>query len=123
MEFEVYRVRTEGKLLPRHVMWSTKVRGDLYVGEEYVTELKRAVRVATVKAGQGFACKGLIPPLFDIMLVSAKPDWWTMTGWERIPSDHMVEPRAFQQSWILIPGRQGPVMVRPSSVFRLTTTP
>ena len=34
MEFEVYRCRREGKLLPRHVMWSTKVRGDLYVVEQ-----------------------------------------------------------------------------------------
>ena len=35
--------RHEGRLLPRHVMWSTKVRGDLFITEETDRELHRLV--------------------------------------------------------------------------------
>jgi len=103
MEFDVYRVRREGMLLPRHVIWSTRVRGDLYVTEAYDEELKRTVRVATVKAGEGFEQKDLVLPLLDVTLISAKPDWWTMTGWERIASSTAAASRAAMQSWILVP--------------------
>ena len=33
MQFEVFRLRKEGKLLPHHLRWSGAVRGDLYVQE------------------------------------------------------------------------------------------
>jgi hypothetical protein len=104
MEFDVYRVRRDGNLLPRHVMWSNRVRGDLYVIEVHDDELKRTVKVAKVIAPDaGTADPGLVPPLLDATLVSAKPDWWTMTGWERIANSDKVSPQAFQQSWILVP--------------------
>lgn len=47
--FDVFKCRREGRLLPRHVMWSTKVRGDLYVTEQRDEELFRTVRVATIR--------------------------------------------------------------------------
>lgn len=100
MEFEVFLRRREGRLLPRHVMWSTKVRGDLFITEEHDRELQRTVRTAVVR-NRGFQV--VAGPLHDVVIVSAKPDWWTMTGWERVAASQHVEPCAFQQSWILIP--------------------
>lgn len=100
MQFEVFLCRREGRLLPRHVMWSTKVRGDLFVTEEHDRELHRLVRTAVVRDGH---FKILAGPLLDVVILSAKPDWWTMTGWERVAASQHVEAAAFQQSWILIP--------------------
>ena len=99
MEFVVYRCRREGAVLPRHVMWSTKVRGDLYITEERDAELHRTTRVARVRS-EG---SELVEPLRDVMVVSAKPDWWTLTGWERIDSGSLGSVRTFQQSWVMIP--------------------
>lgn len=101
MEFVGYRCRNEGRLLPRHVLWSGRVQGHLYVREQYDPELSRHVRVATLEAGDGH--KLVLGPLLDAVLVSCKPDWWTMTGWERVDSSTTVAPRAYQQSWILQP--------------------
>lgn len=99
MQFEVFPIRRAGKLLPRHVMWTGKVIGDLFVTEVRDPELQRHVRCAVVKDR---VCD-LLPPLLDVVLVGAKPDWWTMTGWERSP-DGIGQPTcAYQQSWILIP--------------------
>lgn len=69
--------------------------------EQYDPELLRHVRVATLEAGEGR--KLVLGPLLDAVLVSCKPDWWTMTGWERVDSATTVAPRAYQQSWILQP--------------------
>ena len=100
MEFEAYPIRKEGRVMPRHVMWAGKARGDLWITEEYDAELKRHTRVAMLKGPGG---KVLLPPLVDAAVVSAKPDWWTMTGWERHTEDFGCGPKAFVQSWILIP--------------------
>lgn len=101
MEFVGYRCRNEGRLLPRHVLWSGRVQGHLYVREQYDPELSRHVRVATLEAGE--SRKLVLGPLLDAVLVSCKPDWWTITGWERVDSTTTVAPRAYQQSWILQP--------------------
>lgn len=100
MLFAVYPVRKEGKLLPRHVLWAGELRGDLYVSEVYDEELSRHARVAVLKGEAGNA---LLPPLFDAVLVSAKPDWWTMTGWERVDDSRGAGSKACAQSWILVP--------------------
>lgn len=100
MEFDVFRCRNEGQLLPRHVMWSTKVRGELYVTEERDDELHRTVRVAMIKDQTRNL---LIEPLRDVVVVGAKPDWWTLTGWERPAATATSRQRAFQQSWVMIP--------------------
>ncbi len=83
-------------------MWSGKVTGDLYVREEHDDELHRTVKIARLVQGDG-SMKDLLNPLIDAVLVTAKPDWYTMTGWERCVDVSSVTSRAFQQSWILIP--------------------
>ena len=101
MEFVVWKCRHEGRLLPRHVMWSGRAQGELFVRERYDAELSRHIRVATLEAGDGH--KVVLGPLLDAMLVSCKPDWWTLTGWERVDTTVLAPGRAFQQSWILQP--------------------
>ena len=100
MEFEAYPIRKEGRVMPRHVMWAGKVRGDLWVTEEYDQELKRHTRVAKLKGSTG---QLLLPALIDAAVISAKPDWWTITGLERTGEDFGCGVRAYAQSWILIP--------------------
>ena len=59
----------------------------------------RHVRCALVKDG----LQELLPVLLDVVLVAAKPDWWTMTDWERC-SDALGQPTcAYQKSGLLIP--------------------
>jgi hypothetical protein len=101
MEFEAIPLRKEGKLLPHHIRWAGAVRGDLYVKEEHDQELSRVTRKATIVDPRGH--KVLLKPLHDVVLLSAKPDWWTVTGWERSIDDTTGHSRAYQQSWILIP--------------------
>ena len=101
MEFVGFKCRQEGRLLPRHVMWAGRTQGDLHVREQYDSELSRHVRVATLEVGD--AHKVVLGPLFDAVLVSCKPDWWTLTGWERVEASSWSPGRAFQQSWILQP--------------------
>lgn len=101
MEFVGWKCRHEGRLLPRHVMWSGRAQGELFVRERYDAELSRHIRVATLEAGDSH--KVVLGPLLDAMLVSCKPDWWTLTGWERVDTTVLAPGRAFQQSWILQP--------------------
>jgi len=42
-------------------------------------------------------------PLLYAVLVPCKPDWWTLTGWERVDATVIAPGRALQQSWILQP--------------------
>jgi hypothetical protein len=101
VEFAGWKCRHEGRLLPRHVMWSGRAQGELFVREQYDQELSRHVRIATLE--QGMTRKVLLGPLLDVVLVSCKPDWWTLTGWERVDTTVLAPGRAFQQSWILQP--------------------
>ena len=101
MEFEVFKVRREGVLIPRHDMWAGMVRGHLCVLETRDRELQRGSRVATIEQREPHAV--LLGPLFDALLITARADWWTMTGWERLDGTHATKPRACMQSWILIP--------------------
>lgn len=106
MEFDVYLSRRNGKLLPRHVMWAGQARGWLFVIEEFDPELHRSVRIATIR---DTAHNPIMAPLLDAVLISAKPDWLTMTGWERSPDASGSGSIAFQQSWILVPTREMPL--------------
>lgn len=63
--------------------------------------LLRHVRVATLEAGNGHQV--VLGPLLDAVLVAAKPDWWTMTGWERVDDAVSARGKAHAQSWILMP--------------------
>jgi hypothetical protein len=102
MQFQVYRLRREGRLLPRHSMWTTKVVGHLCVDEIRDKELSRHVRFARLDLTPGVPLLG-VPTLHNATLVSARPGWWTMTGWERVEEGSDPLPRTFQQSWVLIP--------------------
>ena len=97
----MFKVRREGVLIPRHLMWSGMVRGHLCVIEQRDLELGRNTRVATIEQREPHVV--LLGPLLDAKLVTARADWWTMTGWERIDDVHASKPRACMQSWILIP--------------------
>ena len=101
MDFEVYCLRKEGVLVPRHILWCGMVRGQLFIFEQHDAELNRAVRTAVIR--RDLMGPVLLGPLSDAAIVSAKPDWWTMTGWERLPETTNTRTRAVQQSWILIP--------------------
>jgi hypothetical protein len=101
MEFKVIPLRREGKLIPRHAIWSGQVIGDLYVAEERDIELNRAVRIANIV--QPSTRAQLLPSLHDAILVAAKPDWWTMTGFERARDAIATNSQAYLQSWVLIP--------------------
>jgi hypothetical protein len=101
MEFRVVPLRREGKLIPRHAIWSGQVTGDLYVVEVRDVELNRAVRIANVVQPTTHA--KLLPSLHDAILIAAKPDWWTMTGFERAPDSIASNSQAYLQSWVLIP--------------------
>jgi hypothetical protein len=76
MQFEAIPMRKNGKLLPHHLRWSGAVRGDLYVKEEHDEELNRVIKKATIVDPSGH--KVLLKPLHDVVLISVKPDWWTM---------------------------------------------
>lgn len=100
MQFDVVILRNEGVARPKHV-W-TQLRGEFYVGEERDAELGRTVRRAELRE-PGTTGKVLLGPLMDVMIVSAKPDFWTVTGWERVPNMYPDKARAVQQSWLMIP--------------------
>lgn len=99
MQFQVIRVRREGRVQPRHVMWAGQVVGELRVADQRDEETSRHVRVARVQDPAG---RDLLQ-LLDATLVSVHRGWWTMTGWERVDDSDVGGPRAYQQSWILIP--------------------
>jgi hypothetical protein len=84
-----------------HVLWANGAQGHFFVREQYDPELWRHVRVATLEAGEGH--KVILGSLLDAALVSCKPDWWTLTGWERVDSAATAAPRAFAaggSSWV-----------------------
>jgi hypothetical protein len=101
VQFEVFKVRNAGVLIPRHVMWAGMVRGHLCVVERHDVELNRVTRVATIEQPDPHAV--LLGPMFDAALVTARADWWTMTGWERVDEAGSSKARACMQSWVLIP--------------------
>jgi hypothetical protein len=73
MQFEVFRLHKEGKLLPHHPRWAGAVPGDLYVQEEHDQELNRFIRKPTIvdpssHKALGNHCKASV-------LISVKPDW------------------------------------------------
>ena len=84
------------------------------------TELCRVTRVATIEQRDPHAI--VLGPLFDALLVTARAEWWTMTGWERIEGSHASKPRACMQSWILIPADSAEAeRMRASEAHRLNS--
>lgn len=81
----------------QHHVWRV---GLLFVEEQHDRELSRTVRVARFADPQTNA--DLMPPLHDVQLVSAKPDWITLTGYE-IAANGLGKPVHYRQSWVLVP--------------------
>lgn len=48
--------------------------------------------------------RALLPTLFDVQLISAKPDMMTLSGTERLPTDTGTGLQTFGQTWVLTPG-------------------
>jgi hypothetical protein len=96
VEFVGWKCRHEGRLLPRHVMWSGRAQGELYVREKYDAELSRHLRVATLEAGDGHKVVLGPPSRRHPSFVQARLvdlDWLGAGGF------NFLEPgRAFQQS-------------------------
>lgn len=97
--FEVFVARREGVLVPRWQLWHNGVVGNFFLDEVRDPELSRAVRRARLVDSAGAS---LLPLLVDVTVLSAKPDLWTVTGFERIEAD-TGHSRAFAQSWLMVP--------------------
>ena len=81
VKFEAAPVRQDGYLMPKwqqHHVWRV---GELYVDERRDADLNRTVRVARFTEPT-FPDRDLMPPLHDVQLVTAKPDLFTLTGYE-----------------------------------------
>lgn len=115
VEFEAAPARRHGKLLNKFQRDRGWVRGHLLVEERHDVELHRMTRVARLVAttSGGVTNRDVLPVLHDALLIAASTDWWTITGYERLPAEGPVpgELVCFQQSWFLVPapaaGRPG----------------
>jgi hypothetical protein len=99
MQWEVFVVRQEGVLVPRWRRWQVPHVGAFVLLESHDTELTRVVRQARLLSERG---QDVLPPLFDATVVAAKPDLWSVTGFERIETDS-GGMTAFAQSWLMLP--------------------
>ena len=100
VEFDVCPFRRNGMVIPKWQRGRLFVRGRLVVEEVRDPDLHRMVRVGHIFDADR---TDLLLPLYDVLLVSCKPDWWTFTGYERQPSTYSTDQVCYQQSWVLIP--------------------
>jgi hypothetical protein len=100
MEFDVWPVRREGKLIPKWQVAPLRLRGILTVGEERDDVSHRLVRIARLQDSKG---KDLLLPLRDVQLICIRPYHWSMTGYEHKPLDYTEGSVGYQQSWVLCP--------------------
>jgi hypothetical protein len=54
----------------------------------------------------------VFPPLHDVQLVDFKADWFTITGYERLPFGPLGELVSYQQSWFVRPIVKAPLIGR-----------
>lgn len=105
--FEAAPARRHGKLLNKFQRDRGWVKGHLLVEERHDAELHRMTRVARLVAATtgGVTNRDMLPVLHDAQLIAASTDWWTITGYERLPAEGPVpgELVCFQQSWFLVP--------------------
>ena len=73
--------------------------GRLHIEQVHDTELHRWVTVAHLRRADA----DVFPPLHDVQLVDFKADWFTITGYERLPSGPLGESVSYQQSWFVRP--------------------
>lgn len=98
--WEVFVVRREGVLIPRWQLWHNARVGTFYLEEVHDRELSRTVRQARLLDAGG---RELLPSLVDATVLSAKPDLWTLTGFERLENELAGITRVFAQSWLMAP--------------------
>lgn len=96
MWFEVCPLRREGKLIPGWQKSSHIRVGELRVGEELDQALHRTVRTAHLH----HLGVDTMPPLRDVVLISAGGDVMSLTGFEQVESLGAAAT-TFQQSWML----------------------
>jgi hypothetical protein len=105
MEFEATCARREGRLLSKAQRDRAWVRGVLVISEQRDNELNRVVRVARLLEPDQINQADALPPLHDAQMVEVRPDWWTITGFERVEC-HGAGPgekACYQQSWFMVP--------------------
>ena len=96
MWFEACPTRRNGQLIPGWQKSSSVRVGELLVNEERDPDLHRMVRTAHLKLRGVDA----VPPLRDVVLISAGGDVVSLTGFERVDSLGAAAT-FFQQSWVL----------------------
>jgi hypothetical protein len=98
--FNVRTSRQKGRLRPRdQFIADPGVSGILVVDEVRHPDLNRVTRRARLIDDRGQELP--VSPIIDAALVSARPGWWVMTGFERV--DDGLACRDFAQSWVLVP--------------------
>lgn len=102
MEFDLIRVRDEGRPIPRYQLaFKRAVRGELAVSDQADPELGRSTRVARfLEPGTGREIAE-VPPLFDASLVGARKGFLAVAGFERVPDPLGRPSREVAQTWIL----------------------
>lgn len=100
LTFDATIMFREGRIVPRHLLWSGRVRGQLYVAERQDVERGRTMRIAQLV---GVQHDDLLPPLHDAVLISCRPAWWVLSGWESVETGPLSLPQSFSQTWILKP--------------------
>lgn len=97
------RARHDGKIIPRHELGQTFLRGLLTVTERHLVDLGRHSRVAT------FSASG-VHDLYDVTLLHTDSSGYlVLTGFEH-RTDLPGRPVDFAQTWILrFSGDQQPV--------------
>lgn len=108
MIFEVIPMREKGWALPRFRSCMVRpVRADLEVRDVVDPHMHRATRVAQLLDPVTRKPLERPPPLYDAVLICAKPDYMTLTGFERIMDDFGQREYHYAQSWLLTPATDG----------------
>lgn len=100
MDFVVYRRRERGRPRNGSTLTGPTVRGELSVRDERVDEFNRLCRVARL-LGPEHQQLADPPALLDAALLFAKPDLWSIGGYELVDTNGIMCAHA--QTWYLIP--------------------
>lgn len=101
MDFVVYRRRDKGRPRNGTLLSGPAVRGALLIRDERVEDFNRLCRVARLVA-PNLQVLPEMPALHDATLLSAKPDFWAIGGYELVDTNGIMCAHA--QVWYLIPG-------------------
>lgn len=97
---EVSPLREQGWTLPRfRSCMKRSRRGVVLVSEEHVADWNRTAKVARVIDARTGAPVDDVAPLYDVVLVCARPSCWTLNGIERIESG--LRTIEYAQAWLI----------------------